>query len=290
MLRILNCGCGVQSSTILLMSIHGELPKLDAVIFADTGDEPQSVYDWAEFLRSKAESAGIRWVDTKASHGRAGTGSLAAHVSQGIADGKRVDSPPLFVIGQDGAASIIGRGCTSKWKIVPIVKATREVIGLRKGQRFPKSLAVETWLGISADEMQRMKVSVDPWQRFWHPLIEDEWIDGRFAPLRPIADRMRRSDCLAWMDRNGYPEPPRSACWHCPFHSDAEWRRLRDQERESFDKAVEFDRALRASGKIGFLRNGEAYLHRSLKPLSEVNFDDDAPSLFGDECGGVCGV
>ena len=29
MLRILNLGAGVQSTTVLLISIHGEIPKLD---------------------------------------------------------------------------------------------------------------------------------------------------------------------------------------------------------------------------------------------------------------------
>ena len=40
MLRILNLGAGVQSTTVLLISIHGENPKLDHIVFADTGSIP----------------------------------------------------------------------------------------------------------------------------------------------------------------------------------------------------------------------------------------------------------
>ena len=42
MIEILNLGAGVQSSTVLLMSIHGELPHIDHAIFADTGWEPSN--------------------------------------------------------------------------------------------------------------------------------------------------------------------------------------------------------------------------------------------------------
>ena len=45
MINILNLGAGVQSTALLLMSIKGELPKLDYAIFSDTGWEPKKVYD-----------------------------------------------------------------------------------------------------------------------------------------------------------------------------------------------------------------------------------------------------
>jgi hypothetical protein len=39
--RVLSLGAGVQSTALLLMMIHGEVPKADAVIFSDTGWEPK---------------------------------------------------------------------------------------------------------------------------------------------------------------------------------------------------------------------------------------------------------
>ena len=50
-LQIISLGAGVQSSTMALMAAHGEItPMPDAAIFADTGAEPQEVYDWLEWL------------------------------------------------------------------------------------------------------------------------------------------------------------------------------------------------------------------------------------------------
>ena len=48
--RVLSLGAGVQSTALLLMMIHGEIPKADAVIFSDTGWEPAAVYKHLEKL------------------------------------------------------------------------------------------------------------------------------------------------------------------------------------------------------------------------------------------------
>src|SRR5437764_521642 len=43
-LRVLSLGAGVQSTTVLLMAMRGEIrDKLDCAIFADTGWEPKAV-------------------------------------------------------------------------------------------------------------------------------------------------------------------------------------------------------------------------------------------------------
>ena len=52
-IRILSLGAGVQSSTLALMIQKGEVPMVDCGIFADTGAEPKSVYDWINFLRKQ---------------------------------------------------------------------------------------------------------------------------------------------------------------------------------------------------------------------------------------------
>ena len=125
-----------------------------------------------------------------------------------------------------------------------------------------------------------MKDSKRPWIQHRWPLIER---------------RMRRGDCIAWMKKNGYPEPPRSACYYCPFHSDAEWRRLRNEEPEFFEKAVVFDEKIRTAYKEADQMKMTVYLHNSCKPLSEIDFDNDTDKGqqvwdFMSECEGMCGV
>lgn len=60
-LKILNLGAGVQSTTVLRMSISGELPKLDHAIFADTGWEPKEVYKHLEKLKKECKKAKIQF-------------------------------------------------------------------------------------------------------------------------------------------------------------------------------------------------------------------------------------
>jgi hypothetical protein len=57
-LRVLSLGAGVQSTTLLLMSVYGELPPLDYAIFADTGWEPARVYEHLDRVTAVAEEGG----------------------------------------------------------------------------------------------------------------------------------------------------------------------------------------------------------------------------------------
>jgi len=277
MLKVLNLGAGVQSSCILMMSIVGELPKPDVAIFADTGWEPQEVYEWLGWLRFMARPSGIE-IHT-VSNGNIRSDTLAAYAA-----GKRSDTPPVFVPDKAGKSGPALRKCTRAYKMVPIERKIREILGLTPGQRWPKTVAVEQWLGISVDELERMKVatSKDAWRRWWHPLIEHEW-DGNECRMRQPA--MTREDCMDWMLLHDFPIPTRSACIGCPYHNDAEWRHIKTRPAEWAD-AVEYDRLLRSSGRLPGM-DGDAYLHRSMLPLDQVPLDGIAGQNFI-ECGGYC--
>lgn len=126
-----------------------------------------------------------------------------------------------------------------------------------------------------------MKPSRDAWCRHRWPLIERE---------------MSRHDCLRWLERRGFPQPPRSACTYCPFHSDHEWRRLKRDEPDAFAEAVTFERDLQrlhADNNPKGRLIGTPFLHDSLRPLGEVDFSEDSTQgqlKFGNECEGLCGV
>ena len=51
---MLSLGGGLQSTTLLLLSLHGKLPKIDFALFADTGWERQATYENVEMLREYA--------------------------------------------------------------------------------------------------------------------------------------------------------------------------------------------------------------------------------------------
>jgi hypothetical protein len=265
-LRILSLGAGVQSSTLALMIAHGELPMVDAAIFADTGAEPKGVYDWLDWLESKLPFPVHRVMHKD---------GLLENIKESIKGG-RFAGAPFYTESQTSAGGTLRRQCTREFKVAPITQKLRQLCGLKKGERAGKSVRVVQYLGISWDEVQRMKPSREAW-------IRHEW---------PLIDlRMTRAHCLQWMAAKGYPLPVKSACTFCPYHNDALWRDMKLNDRPSWDQAVEVDRMIR-SGVRG--TSQKLYLHRSMKPLEEVDFrnaeDFGQIDAFGNECEGMCGV
>lgn len=270
-LRVLSLGAGVQSTTLALLAAHEDIgPMPDCAIFADTGWEPKAVYEHLAWLMSPNV---LPFPIHIVSAGNIRDNLIAA------GGGRRWASIPAFTrtINSYGHATIgmIRRQCTGDYKIDPIRRKVRELVGLTR-KRSPASPVVEQWIGISTDEIVRMKPSFETWRVNRWPLVER---------------RMARSDCLRWLDRHGYPRPPKSACIGCPFHSDAVWRAMRDHDPAAWADAVEIDRAIRA-GLRGL--RGEVYLHRSAVPLDEADLSTDTDrgqlDLWPNECEGMCGL
>jgi hypothetical protein len=275
MKHIISLGAGVQSSTMALMAKHGEiLPMPDAAVFADTQDESKQVYKWLDHLE---ELIGDAFPVYRVSKGSLSESSLTPRVSaKGIKYSKT--SIPFYTLNGDGSGGMIpNRGCTYDFKIQPIRKLVKQLAGIKRGQT---EVGVSQWIGISLDEVTRMKDARDVWCKNRWPLIEK---------------RMTRQDCLRWMADHGYPVPPRSACVYCPFHDDKEWRRLKTDEPEEFAKAVQFEKDVQTTkGGDGNFAS-VPFLHASRRPLDEVDFSTLAErngqiNLFENECEGMCGV
>lgn len=264
MMRVLSLGAGVQSSTLALMCAKGEYPAPDFAVFADTQAEPRSVYDWLDWLERQLPFEVVRVTG----------GSLETDTFADL-EAKRFSHVPFYTESNGQREGFLKRQCTRWYKLDPISRLLRERAGLAKGQRS-KGPVVERWIGISRDEAHRMKPSREAWATHKWPLVDMG---------------MTRHDCLRWMERNGYPRPPKSACVFCPYHDDALWRDMRDNDPESWARAVRMDEACR-NGVRGTTQR--LYLHRSLKPLVEADFstaeDRGQYRLFGNECEGMCGV
>lgn len=269
----ISLGAGVQSTYMYLQACRGGFldygPKPHVAIFADPQAELAGTYrhlDWLE----REFSAEIPIL-------RVTSGSLEKNLYWGGEGRKGAAQIPVFLSGDDGRG--IGlRQCTADFKLRPIQRACRDLLGLEPGERAAGRYRVEQWIGISTDEAHRAKPSAVSWVERRYPLLFD----------RPT----RRGDCLLWMEREGYPIPVASSCFFCPFHSDEEWRRIRSSEPELFARAVKIDQDLRGGGiAMGKRLVKEQYLHSGLKPLGETKFlNEDQPDFFGNECEGHCGV
>ena len=273
-MTILNLGAGVQSTTLYLMAVRGEI-AIDCAIFADLKEEPAPVYKHLPWMQSlngppiHIVSAGRLGDDLK--NGRNSTG-------------QRFASIPAWTAWKEGQREgVIRRQCTAEYKIAPIEKfIRRELFGLKPGQRFPTDTKVKQLIGISMEEAGRaLRIQGNaPW-----------WATMEF----PLLDKgMTRSDCVAWLQQFGVPHAvPRSACVFCPYKSDSEWVWLRENDPQGFARAVEIDDALRQDGVVlNRKMNQKLYIHRSCIPLREVKFTDEekGQSAFNFECEGGCAL
>lgn len=287
-ITVLSLGAGVQSSTLLLMACRGDLPTPDAAIFADTGDEPAAVYAHLAWLEEHAAAARIPVI-------RVSGGNIRQDLLEAVAGGEtrtgHMGQPPFFVrnpvprtetdtvdtlwgaearrVRSPDKGGRLWRKCTQKYKLVPIRREVRRLmhaVGVRH---------VTQWIGISWDEVHRTRTSGVRYITNAYPLVDR---------------RMTRRDCGIWLRAYGYPEPPKSACVLCPFHSDAYWARLKAEQPDEWDRAVTVDAAVRR-GIPGV--TGEAFLHRQMVPLPMVDLRAPAPEpldLFAMECEGMCGI
>ena len=271
--HILNLGAGVQSTTLFELIRRGiiALPAEWVSVFADTQEEPDAVY--GHLARLQAEEPGRILIGTAGKlgddlvHGRNTTGGRFAAI-------------PAFTT--DGVSrGMTRRQCTREYKTEVIGRVIRrQIIGLPKGRAIDRDTEVHQYIGISRDEARRsvgVKANIES-RRGWFahfPLLEMGWT---------------RADCLRWLKEN-FPHPvPRSACVFCPFHNDAEWLRIKRDDPKGWARAIEIDTALRTSVANRDMRQ-TMYLHRSCKPLAEVDLNENQYSIgFAGECEGMCGV
>ena len=266
-LSVLSLGAGVQSSVLALLIEDGiVMPAFDrfVAIFADTGWEPSDVYDHLDWLEKQVSFPIYRISES----------SLKTALQNGSIDVRIAKKPfvtmPTFGYATDGSGKkIIGkRQCTSNYKIAPIERKVRKLLGV---DRFSTDIEVEMIIGISTDEFHRTKPNKRvPYIYNKYPLIEMGW---------------SRTNCLNYFNEK-YPgrELVKSACLGCPYHSDAEWLRIKTKMPEEFEETCDIEDIMR-------MHFPNEFFHTKRIPLREVDFSKGkAPSLMGEECEGMCGV
>ena len=258
-----------------LMANTGEIhPRPDYAVFADTGWEPRAVYNTLDWLDGEVDFPILR-----TSNGR----SLREDVVHGVnAQGNPWMTLPVYLLGKDGQeAGINWRQCTKNYKIDPIRREVQKQLGVKPRQVLPHDTNVEMWLGITLDEIMRMKPS-----RNW-------WITHRFPFIDDIP--MTRQDCIEWF-ADKYPgrKLGRSACIGCPFRDSSSWLDIRATEPDLFLEAVEIDERLRSKlHNAGKMFRKRAYLHHRRVPLLEaitLDVEETENNSFINECEGHCGL
>lgn len=152
---------------------------------------------------------------------------------------------------QSGEPAKLNEFCSGEWKRDVMMRWAAEQSGW-------KERGVDNWIGITWEERHRRRAPRRQWLQPVYPLLD----------VLP----MHVSGCLAAVEKQGWPEPPRSRCYSCPNQSDTEWAELTPEEWEA---ACQRDEWLRET-------DPHVYLHRSLLPLRMVELKPEKDDgLFG---------
>ena len=310
-IHIISLGLGVQSSTVALMAEEGEIePRPVAAIFSDTRWERIKTYFWKERL-VKSISFPVYTV----SKGDLRAESIRTRTNRKTGQPYYSTFIPAFVKTATGRG-ILRRKCTHDFKLLQLIRKQAELVGKQNIRVWRKKhkTAVDAldhwkeersearrkklpcplrprwawlecqsdplaiiWIGMSIDEVGRVKDSTVYWSVNRWPLIEKN---------------MSRNDCVRWLKNRGFAEPPKSACIGCPYHDDEYWMELKENDPDEFQDAVRYELELQEVCRNGGARE-VPFLHDSLIPLSQVDFSrpsHEQGDLFNNECEGMCGV
>lgn len=236
-LKILSLGWGVQSWTLAAMAALGEIPMPDYAVHADTTHEMSGTYAHAEKWTPWLLERGVKVITVTAPN----TDVVARN---------RVMIPAFGNGGDTKRGGQIRRQCTNDWKIRPIRKFVRRLIGNGRSNQ------VEMWQGISIDEWQRMR-SADV---------------NYITNIYPLVDRrISRAGCISWLESKGLDVPPKSSCTFCPYHSKGAWKDMKRSNNPDWHEAVNVDTLIRHK-----VPPTPIFLHSGMEALPKaVNIPED---------------
>lgn len=220
-------------AVLILLRDLGVRP--DLIIFSDTGGEKPETYEYLNVTNRWCRDAGFPFIRTVRNGGLYGTlenNCFQKHTLPSLAYGFK--------------------SCSDKYKRRP----SDQYIRFWMNQR-PWLTKITKVLGYDAGEPHRVKDYQDDEFDFWYPLVEHGW---------------RREECLAAIELEGLPAPPKSACYFCPASKKSEVIWLKNHHPELFQRAVAMERNAELTTVKGLGR------HWSWESLG--NADEQQSKLF----------
>lgn len=256
-MRVFSYGGGVQSTAALVLAAQERL-RYRTFLFCNVGDDsenPATIEYVNDVARPYAASHGVELIELR----------KVLRTGQQDTLFQRLTKPGSKSIGipvrMNGSGAPGRRSCTADFKITVVDRWLREHGG--------KSGSV-VGLGISLDEIERMKPNSDPdtmaWKENAFPLIEEV--------NRPLT----RQDCMNVIASAGLPVPPKSSCYFCPFHKMSVWQEMRQDQPELFWKSVELEAFL--NKRRASLGMDAVWFSGALKPLDQATHEYGQQGLF----------
>jgi hypothetical protein len=240
--QIWSCGGGTQSGGIASLIGAGKLPRPDLAFMTDTGREKSGTWPFVDgFIRPQLAKVGLELTVIQKSD--------FCEIDLFSAATASVLLPGYT--NQSGEVGKLQGWCSGRWK--------RDV-----AERWMRSIGIETatnWIGISVDELRRVRTQHRGWLRLRYPLIFDV--------------RYSRSQCIARIRADGWAgEIPHSACWMCPNQQDSEWLDMQRNYPADFAAACALEIEIQVVDPY-------FWLHPSCKPLAAVDFTSQF-TMFSD--------
>jgi hypothetical protein len=259
-MRIFSYGGGVQSTAVLVLASQGKV-QYDHFLFSNVGEDsehPDTLEYFREIALPFAEEHGLDLREVR----KYRKGEVETVRGRIMSTERATVIPMRLNSGMPGR-----RSCTVDFKIRAIAKWMRTQVYDRK-LRNNGDFIYRVGLGISIDEIHRAR-SEPP----------REMYKGIFEELEyPLIDlRLSRSNCQQIIADAGLPVPSPSACYFCPFHTDAEWHRLRQYRPDLFFDAVEIEKRVQWKRREYWYKD-KMWMHRKLIPLDRAI--PDQPFLF----------
>lgn len=239
-LKAFSFGGGVQSTAALVLAAQGRI-DYDTFLFANVGDDseyPETMTYLRDVAMPYAAAHGLRLIELHKTRADGSTETLWQKLHR---TERSIDIPMRMSNGAPG-----NRSCTADFKIKVVSKWMRQ-------HGASKTSPGVVGIGISVDEIQRVKPSQLEHVRNAHPLIDLG---------------LNRADCVALIAEAGLPVPPKSSCFFCPFHTLAQWQRTYDEHPDLFARSVALERLI--NDRRATLGRDAIYLTRQARPLDEV--------------------
>lgn len=271
--RVYSFGAGTQSIAVMVAQAQGLLVNpYDYFVWADVGHDSEDprVHEYMrDYVVPYCREHDIKMKRVaKTRYGKEDTVLQSAI--------RKNRSIPIPVRMSNGAPS--NRSCTADFKINVVDKWC-------KNKGFTH---ITVGLGFSIDESRR--AAGKPEQFVYRYGKRKLGIGKRYDfPLFELA--LTRLQSINLVKNAGLPEPPRSACWFCPFKSRGEWIEDKKNRPELVQNAALVEAIV--NRKRGIIGKDEVYIHPPTGgAMSRLpNAIGDQMSLFEETCdSGYCGL
>jgi hypothetical protein len=286
--RFLSYGAGMQTFALLVMAEQGDI-SIDEVVFADTGAEHPETYEHIEkvakpickrmgieftTVRMEKEISDLTVLDNDTAKEYM---AFKEEISKNPKRAERIASNEKW--GKDhGVPRVVvnnlrdeilkrrivpsinptSRWCTSDSKIVPIYRGYIRPMQAQ-GEYIKPAVAL---IGLGQEELLRR----------YKPNLSEYTVEY------PLIDRkMYRKDCVEYVEKHGYPAPPKSGCYFCPFQSRKQWGILLKNHADLYWDSVMLEEHDLNFPAYGLLPKGS-----SLRKLSEYFSNTEQKKLTDD--------